>query len=120
MWADYSFAVSKLEVDFKGVNREWYVCLEKDALITIGAVYCTVPDRDFEVDSVHEDWFMFEPGWSRDYRPGERLRWAEQVSDPNRWRRDDQDFEIETHFEVWKYPWVHRSTITAFIAQRQS
>lgn len=34
-----------------------------------------------------EDFFMFEPGWSRDCHP-------------NRWRRDDQDFEIETEFEA--------------------
>jgi hypothetical protein len=102
VWASYSFAVSKLEIDFVGVNREWYVCLEKGELITIGSVYCTVPDRDIMEDSVHEDWFMFEPGWSRDYEPDRWLGWAREVSDPNRWRRSDQDFEIETEFEVRK------------------
>ncbi len=98
--AGYSFSVSKLELDYVGVNREWYVDLGQDGLIEIGSIYCTVPNRGAVEDSVHEDWFFYEPGWSRDYEPGRWLRWAEQVSDPNRWRRADQDFEIETEFEV--------------------
>jgi hypothetical protein len=71
-------------------------------LITIGSVYCAVPDRDDMADFAREDWFMFEPGWSRECGPEDRLRWADRVSDPSDWRKPDQDFEIETEFEVGK------------------
>jgi hypothetical protein len=100
--ATYSFAVSKVELGFQGVNREWYVSLEENGLIEIGSIYVVVPYADERTERFMEDLFMFEPGWSRDNHPEAWLKWAREVSEPNRWRRGDQDFEIDTDFETVK------------------
>jgi hypothetical protein len=97
---EYSFFVGKLDIGFVGVNREWFVFLGRGGVIEIGAIYTTVPHGDCVQDSIHEDWFMFEPGQTHSSDDASVRRWAEEVADPNRWRRPDQDFEIGTDFTI--------------------
>lgn len=101
--ADYSFGVLNVtDINFRGINRGWgvYINPGPDGLIEIASHYTILPDRDEDLEHEKEFYFFFSTQDQWEWNPKYFLEWIEEVKDPNRYRNPEQEFEINTHFEI--------------------
>ena len=115
--ASYGFSVMKLDLDFVGVNRSWFVDLSPDGRVEMASFYTIVPDRDEQLERSKEFSFVFTYREALPYSPKYYREWMEEVRDPDRWRNPQQDFEIDTVFRI-RDGAESIKDVTGFSAQR--